>query len=226
MYEQRYRFELVGISPLIMHWDNIDWVDQIEAKRTAIKEKDKKAFKAGDDRCPPETWKGYVYNDGNVVVLPTDNLRSSLLKAAARITLSGKTTYKSLSQSAVLFDGVDVPLLVNGKTIPWATVEKIKGEYREHVAAVQKLGFELFAKRAAVGQSKHIRVRPRFKDWAIAGELTVVDEQVTTSVLERMFTIMGLNIGLCDWRPAAPKSPGPYGRSTATIVSVKVVQVR
>jgi hypothetical protein len=219
-HERLYNFEMVGISPLIMHWDNIEWADLIDARRTELKEQDKKNFKAGDDRTPPETWKGYVYNDGNVVVIPQDSLRSSLLKAGAKITLSGNTSYKELSQSAVVFADMYYPLLVNGKELAWKAIDGIQGTFCEHCAAVRKLGFELFTKRAAVGAKKHVRVRAMFRDWKLCGSLLVTNEQVTEDVLVRMASIMGIRIGLGDWRPGAPKSPGPYGRSTVTVKAV------
>lgn len=220
MYEERYRFELVGITPLILHWDNIEWADQIEEERTRLKEQDKKNFKAGDDRCPPHTWKGCVYNDGEVVCLPTDNIRSALMKAAARITLSGKTSYKALSQSGMMYPEMFLPVLNHGKPIAMKDIEAIEGDFRAQAAQVEKLGFRLFCKRAAVGQAKHVRVRPRLDAWSIAGELLVTDEQLKEETLERMFNILGVYIGLCDWRPGSPKSPGPYGRCETKVTAL------
>ena len=40
------------------------------------------------------------------------------------------------------------------------------------------LGFELFAKGAKIGQSKHIRVRPRFNAWSASGTITVFDDSM------------------------------------------------
>ena len=217
MYEKRYEFVLTGISPLIMHWDNIEWGDQIKEERTRIKEQDKKNFEAGDDRCPPHTWKGYTYNDGQFVAMPADNLRATLCKAAAKITLKDRTTYKSLSQSGVLFDAVFAPMYFNGKQLEWAKVNAIDGTFAEQCRKARELGFRLFPKRAAVGSSKHVRVRPMFEVWGVRGTVTVGDEQVSETTLKRMFEIAGLKVGLCDWRPGAPKSPGPYGRFTSEV---------
>lgn len=220
MYERKYEFHLEGLSPLIMHWDNIEWADQMEAERTEIKEKDKALFKAGDDRCPPHTWKGYTYNDGRHIVLPNDNLRSCLMKAGARIELKGKKTFKELTQCAILFDDLYIAFQVDGRQIEWPKIQAIKGVFAEQAAAVKALGFMLFVKRAAVGQAKHVRVRPRFDKWSAQGTITVLDEQVTADIVSKLWRIAGLYIGACDWRPGSPRSPGPYGRFKTTIKTV------
>lgn len=216
MEQRKYGFTLTGLTPLIMHWDNLEWADQIKAKRTEIKEKDKKNFEAGDDRCPPDTWKGYLYNDGNLVALPTDNLRAALCKAGARITLKRQTTYKALTQSGLLFPDLFLPLSFSGKTITMKTIGGINGTFAEQCAQARAAGFELFAKRASVGQAKHVRVRPRFLKWSCSGEVLVIDDQISEDTLHQLFEIMGLSIGLCDWRPGSPKSPGPYGKCEAS----------
>lgn len=219
MHEQRYLFQLQGISPLIMHWDNIEWADAIDEERTRLKTEKQGDFRAGDDRVPPDTWKGYLYHDGQHVAMPNDNLRACLLKAAARVTLKGKKTFKELSQAAILFDEVFVAMTFDGRQIAIADCTKITGPFKDHAEAVKKLGFRLFVKRARVGQAKHIRVRPMFDKWRIEGSVTVIDDQVTERVLREIWRIAGLHIGCCDWRPGAPQSPGPYGRFSTKLVA-------
>lgn len=219
-YIQQYRFRLVGQSPLLMHWDNIEWADQMEAIRTRIKETDKTNFKAGDDRCPPETWKGYTYNDGKHLVIPNDNLRACMLKASARVTLSGKKTYKELSQCGLLFDELFIPFFDHGKQIEWAAIDAIAGSFRDHTVAVEKLGFRLLVKRAKVGTAKHVRVRALFTEWSAAGTFTVINAQLTEDVVAKIWAIAGVYIGMCDWRPGSPASPGPYGRFVTELEKV------
>ncbi|MFH1603653.1 MAG: hypothetical protein ABIH03_07080 [Pseudomonadota bacterium] len=217
MYEQRYRFTMAGISPLIMHWDNIEWADALGELREQMRKSDKKKSVAGDDRSPPETWKGSLYNDGTRVAVPTDNLRSMLTKAASKIILKKNETYKKLLSAAVVFDDLFCEFTFNGQQLLVAKIDAIAGTFSEHLAAVRQLGFELLVKRARIGNSKHVRVRPMFTDWAVAGELTVVDQQITTDVLREIWLIAGLRIGLCDWRPDSPQSPGPYGKSRVSV---------
>jgi hypothetical protein len=79
----------------------------------------------------------------------------------------------------------------------------------------------LFVKRARIGNAKHVRVRPRFDSWSVSGTLTVLDDSITTDVLERILTHAGAYAGVGDWRPSSPKSPGPFGRFTSTVKEVR-----
>ncbi len=47
---------LTGITPTIMHWDNLDWADQLAAYR--LRPENKKNNVPGDDRSPPFSWIG------------------------------------------------------------------------------------------------------------------------------------------------------------------------
>jgi hypothetical protein len=60
---------------------------------------------------------------------------------------------------------------------------------------------------------KHIRVRPKFRNWALMFTITVWDEQITADVLKNIFQYAGAYKGLCDWRPGG-KTPGSYGMFT------------
>jgi hypothetical protein len=220
MTEKQYRFELEGLSPLIMHADDVEWADAMEAARSAIKSGDKKNFKGGDDRCPPETWKGSLYVDDKAVALPTENLRACLMKAGAKIELKGKLTYKSLTQSAILFDDLYAQLECGGKTITRQIIDSIKGTFAEQADAAKKHGFRLLVKRASIGQAKHVRVRPIFEKWKAAGTFTVVDEQITDELLNTLWGKAGLFVGVGDWRPGASRSPGPYGRFKTTLKAI------
>jgi hypothetical protein len=78
------------------------------------------------------------------------------------------------------------------------------------------MGFELFVKRAKIGTSKHVRVRPRFEQWAATGTITVMDPQLSTDTLQTILTYSGARAGIGDWRPGSP-TPGQFGMFTATI---------
>lgn len=207
-----------------MHWDNIDWADQISLKRTEIKEKDKANFAAGDDRCPPDTWKGCVYNDGEFVALPTDNIRSCFMKAGAKVTLKDRQTFKKAVPSGVIFSDLFVDFLVNGKKIPLTSVEGVKGTFQQQAEAVKALGFSLLVKRAKIGSAKHVRVRPIFKNWSAAGTFNVTDQRITETALKAIVNAAGLYIGIGDWRPDSPQSPGPHGCFTVELEKLGIVE--
>jgi len=80
------------------------------------------------------------------------------------------------------------------------------------------MGFDLFVKRASVGKAKHIRVRPKFSQWTVTGEVMVLKPDITPVILAQLFELAG-KAGLCDWRPAG-KTPGPYGQSDAVVTEI------
>ncbi len=212
---RQYEVTLTGVSPLIMHWDNIEWADKL----TEWRKKNKSKSCAGDDRYPAHTWKGYLYSDGENVAMPHDNLRTCLMKAGAMIGTGKRgATFKRRVPSGVLLDDEFYRLLVNGAELPISAIEKITSEtFADHAEAAKKLGFVLFIKRAAVANSKHVRVRPLFRHWAVTGTVTVIDDTITDDVLKDIFEAAGMYVGIGDWRPGAPKSPGPYGRFEAKL---------
>ena len=127
-------------------------------------------------------------------------------------------TFKAQSQSGIMPRALGWPLLVNGKPIPPAPIKALLGEkdFAVHKEAVEKLGFSLFVKRARIGQSKHVRVRPRFDSWQASGELIVSDEQITEAVLRDILEMAGSYKGLGDWRPSS-KTPGTFGMFRADV---------
>ena len=111
------------------------------------------------------------------------------------------------------------PVMVGDRTIQYAPIKTLieNPDFDAHVAAATACGFELFVKRAKIGAAKHVRVRPRFDEWAISGSITVFDEMITNDVLTNILTFAGTYAGLGDWRPSSPKSPGPFGKFTVAV---------
>jgi hypothetical protein len=216
--------ELIGEMPLLMHADNIEWSDLMDSWKNEPSNKTKS--KAGDDRTPPWRWIGSLNYDNpqsGVVTIPSEYVMRCVMGGAAEVpTGRGRKTFKELSQTGILCSAFHWPLLVKGKPISMDAIEKLRElrTFKEHTEAVQKLGFSLYVKRAKIGESKHIRVRPRFDNWSTSGELTIVDDLITNKVLIDIFDIAGRLKGLGDWRPSAPKRPGPFGTFKAKITSV------
>lgn len=219
---QKVSFELTGITELLMHFDNVAASDVLAAARDAVKRNNKADFSAGDDRCPPETWRTYLYSDGDKVCLPYGNIQSCAIAAGAKLTYNKNTTFKKILPGSVMFDDAFVDFVpANGKTIMLADVNKIAGDFKDHTEAVKKLGFSLDVRRATVGTSKHVRVRPKFaKGWKVRGTISIVDDRVTVKNLSDIFTLAGLYVGLGDWRPDSPKKPGTFGRFEAKVVAI------
>lgn len=215
MFQQKYAFVLTGTTPLLMHNDNLDASDNLKAWIKAPENKGKS--EAGDDRTPAWTWKGCCYTDGTHLTVPEDNVRACLTAGATKVIKRSPETFKKYISSGIMFPAPYLTLLINGKQLPVNKIEAIEGVYREQCQAAKALGFRLLAKRATVGTSKHVRVRPQFDSWSVSGEIIVLDSMFTLDILKTIFAQSGFYVGLCDWRPGAPKKPGPFGKFTAEV---------
>lgn len=219
---RRYQITIAGTQPLLHHADSIEWADEMSAWKD---DKDnKKTSKAGDDRSPAWRWLGALYHDGKQIVIPTGNIMRCLMEGGAMVPVpggkSGKT-FKAQTQSGIMATSVSWPLLIGGETVPVTKILKLNGEkdFAKHKKAAEDHGFSLFLKRARIGAQKHVRVRPKFQQWAVAGQLAVSDDQITTQVLSDILEMAGTYKGLGDWRPGS-KTPGPYGMFKAEVTQI------
>jgi hypothetical protein len=224
----RYQITLTGMTPLIMHQDNLAFSEKIKSWQKDPA--NKKDSIAGDDRSPPWTWLGYLYHDKKVIGIPADNIMTNLREGGTQMKTGrqGKSneTFKKQTQSGVIIDHEQFEVLINGKTIDVAPLDKLIGEidFSKHITAAETAGFELLVKRAKIGQSKHVRVRPLFRNWVATGTLTVIDSELsglTKDVLQKILDLSGAVCGLCDWRPSSPKASGTFGKFTPTLKLIK-----
>ncbi len=218
---QRYNVILTGETPLLMHQDNLQWEEYM--KKWRLDPANKKLSVAGDDRTPAWKWIGYAYIASDKLVIPSDNLMTVLREGGKKVqTGKGMQTFKSQTQSGIVIDQPAWPMTINGNEVPYAPIKELinNPNLDEHHTTVENLGFELFIKRAKIGAAKHVRVRPRFDTWKIQGTLTVLDEIITTPILQSILDIAGNYCGLCDWRPSSPKSPGPFGKFTVELEAI------
>lgn len=230
-----YEVHIIGKTPLLLHNDDIAWADEMDKWKADNSKagQQKEESKAGDDRTPAHRWIGSLYkakvrlsakdkDPTEVVVMPTDNIMRAIMGGAVTVLIPGGKngkTFKAESQSGIIPDAAGWPLLIDSKPIPYAPLAellKVK-DFAKHQERVKQLGFELFLKRAKVGQSKHVRVRPRFDVWAARGVLKVQNDLITDEVLSAFLERAGADKGLGDWRPGAPKAPGSYGMFEATV---------
>jgi len=219
---KRYKIEMTGNSPLIMHKDNIAFGEKV--KLWSKDPANKGISVAGDDRTPPWVWIGYTYHDGKQVGVPSDNLMTMLREGGAKVPKRGKETYKKQTQSGIMLDQEQFPLTIYGQPVLVEPINNLIGnmEFTDHLAVAESLGFELLVKRAVIGRAKHIRVRPMFRQWELNGSLTVLDEEMsglTKEVLEMVFLHAGAACGLGDWRPSSGSS-GTFGRFETRITKI------
>lgn len=217
---EQYRITLNGKTPLLLHADDVEWAD----KMTAWKDdpSNTKESKAGDDRSPPWRWTGCLYHDGTRVSLSSDMIMKCLMQGGAMVPVpgaKGNKTFKSQTQSGLMTHEAFWPLIVaGGKTVLVKDINQLMQEedFSRHKEICRTLGFDLFVKRAAVKANKHIRVRPRFREWHSVGTIIVIDEQITEKVLTDVISYAGRYKGLGDWRPGG-RTPGPHGMFEAEI---------
>ena len=218
---REYLITITGNTPLLMHYDNIEWADFMDDWKNDPA--NKKNSKAGDDRTPPWRWIGCVYHDGEFVGIPQANIMRSLMEGGLMVPVpggKGGKTFKAQTQSGMMsMDQFWRLTTAQGNTISWSDIERMKDiqQFSWHKTEVAKLGFDLMIKRAKIGTSKHIRVRPIFDaGWKLTGRLAVWDDQITEDVLRKIIEYAGQYKGIGDWRPGG-KTPGPYGMYSAEI---------
>lgn len=223
---KRYSIELVGTSPLIMHRDNLGFSEKVRAWQKDPQNKELST--AGDDRSPAWTWIGSLYTDSNFITMSADNIATCIREGGAKVPTGntrGDKTFKKLSQSGIVLDAPEFEFRNNGKQISTAPIRDLIGEtdFFRHMEVAESLGFELLVKRAKIQMSKHVRVRPLFRNWTVSGTITVLDEDMfglTKDVLQMIFDQAGAFVGLGDWRPSSPKSPGFYGKFMANLEEI------
>lgn len=222
MKTRTYNVTLTGESPLLLHRDNIQWGKAM--KKWSLDPNNKKESQAGDDRSPAHRWIGCLYVNSGVLVIDSDNLMTVLREGGSKCPGGrGNKTFKRETQSGIVINEIGWPILVGGKAVPFAPIKALQDErsFDRHCDVVAGLGFSLFVKRARIRHNKHVRVRPRFDQWSVSGTLTVLDDSITDEVLSRILSHAGAFAGVGDWRPSSPKSPGPFGRFSASVELVK-----
>ena len=214
----RYEFELKGLSSLLVHADNVLASDDLMAWRKDPAHKSVSV--AGDDRSPAWSWMTYIYSDTESLCMLADAVMVALRFAGAKMIMRKQESFKAATQSGILMDEEFLPILVKGKPVKCVDVHKLKNlSFSDQLAGVEKLGFRLDVRRAVVGSSKHVRVRPRFDTWSLKGNLDVTEPAITPSVLQQLFDIAGSRSGVGDWRPSA-RASGSHGRFTTTLTQL------
>jgi hypothetical protein len=217
-----YEFEFKGKQPLLMHQDNIAGQELI--KRWQKDPKNKAVSEKGDDRSPAWTWQIYLYTGDGKVVMPSECVMSCIRKAGAMIEIPGGKrgkTFKDATQYGIIPADESFQFFCCGKPLELEPITALweDNDFAKHQDLAKSLGFELFVKRAKIGQSKHIRVRPMFKDWSIKGSFVVTEQAITSPILAEMLMLAGDRVGQGDWRPSS-KTPGPYGTFNVNLSQV------
>lgn len=212
----QYAITLRGLTPLLMHNDNLAFSEKVKAWCNDPQNKENST--AGDDRTPPWTWIGYLYHDGKHIGVNSDNIMTMLREGGAKV-LTGKRqeTYKKHTQSGIMIDQQQFTLFIGENVVAMDDIKPLIGNllFPSHLETAELLGFELLVKRAKINTSKHVRVRPMFRTWELRGSLTVLDTEMsglTKDVLKLILNQAGALCGIGDWRPSSPRSGGTFGK--------------
>lgn len=213
-----YQVSLEGVTPLLMHRDNLEFKAVVDKWQRDPSNRDKSV--PGDDRSPAWSWIGSLYHDGHYIALPTDAVMAACMGAGAEVKAPrGKKTMKAQTQSGMAFMEPFLSFSANGGSeIPVTSFQPLQQQedFDVHLSSARSMGFSLDIRRARVGTSKHVRVRPVFEKWSAVGTLNVWDDALTKDVLDTVFYLAGDKYGLLEWRPSG-RRPGPFGRFRATV---------
>jgi hypothetical protein len=198
-----------------MHADDVEAASTLDEWRKAPGNKNLTV--PGDDRSPGWTWQTYLYRDADgMVAMPADNVMVALRQAGAKMTLKRQTTFKAITQSGLLLTDETLGFANGGKPVACAPFVEARDEkFAVQKKLVEKAGFELLVKRARVGNSKHVRVRPMFRSWSVTGVIQIMAPEISFESLQMLFDLAG-DVGLCDWRPGC-KTPGRFGMFEAEV---------
>jgi len=218
---RRAEFVLTGVTPLLMHADDVDANDILTGWRKDPKNKSQST--PGDDRSPPWTWQTYWYlDDEGCMTIPSDNMLSCLCYAGGKIPLKKQETLKRLVASGIQMPSDFLEFRTNGEKVNVESfVNNRDEEFTAQLKRAKEMGFDLDKRRVTVGTAKHVRIRPKFKNWTLSGELILSSSEFTEDRLKQLFEIAGTAGGLGDWRPSAPKKPGRYGMFEAKVRILK-----
>ena len=183
-----YRVSIRGLSPLVMHNGQLaDPLNQFAKATKAVSSKRKKTD-ADLAQLAEIEWRGGLYVDATGrPVLPSRVLEAMIAKGAAR----SKEGKQALSGMFVETDGV-LTFRGDDKTI-------------DEMAADQ---FYRLTVGVRVGQSRVMRTRPIFHEWALTFDVSASTEVVTdAAAVHRWVSDAGAFLGLGDYRPR-------YGRFT------------
>lgn len=189
--------QIRGIRPIIMH--NGRTADPLDPWTKKLKQVSGKRNKTDEDHAllsDIEFEAGLYWSDDIGVYLPIDNMHRMLLDAAKKIKMGRQAVGMMVDAEygvAIRFEHHD-------------NLEKLKSEPKYR-----------FRKIVSVQNSKVARTRPLIPTgWTMSFRVELDTDLLNVEEFEQIMDIAGHRIGIGDWRPSAPKVPGPFGRFIVT----------
>lgn len=177
------KFTITGKQPLLMHNARLcDPQNQFTQEIKKITSKGSKHITENDRlHCERLEWEGGMYYDEKLgPYIPVDNLLKCLIEGGMKARLGSKF------KAATMIDD-----------------DKVKLEYKgpRDLDAMYKDGNYAMRCPATVNQSKVIRTRPYFPEWAATFIVDFDDQVLNTRQVKDAMTIAGQLVGIGDWRP-------------------------
>ena len=189
----KLNLSLRGIRPIILHnGRTADPLDPWAKKIKSISSKKKKTEEDHEMMSEIEFEAGLYWSDKLGVYMPTDNLQRMFLDACKKIRMGRESI-------GIMIDAeYGCPLIFpNHKNL-----KKLKNDPKARIR-----------KAVGVNGSKVMRTRPLIETgWTLEVPVELAPDLIDKDTFEQIAAIAGHRIGMGDWRPGAPKVPGPFGR--------------
>ena len=180
---QKVKCTIKGVAPLLMHCGRLadpfyEYTQELKKATDANKGRNK--TEDGTLRVAELEYQGGLYFDDKLgPVIPADNLVAMTIEGAPR-------------GSGVLF-----------KAAVYSEEDAFKLDYdgpRTRAALWKDARFRDY-RNATIGQSKVMRMRPKFKQWGCSFALNVNTDIVDIDLVEGAIAKAGLVKGIGDWTP-------------------------
>ncbi len=183
------KLTFTGASPLIMHSERLankrDTLARQISKLAAVRKKTDEHY----DQIARLEWEGGMYFDAKLgPVIPTDNLRATIIGGAKKSKLGSAT-------GSCLLAADDVVAL------------QYKGP-RTH-DELWAAGFK-DERTVVVGQARVMRCRPKFETWSLSFEMLFDPEVIQREQLMTAAEVAGRLVGLCEMRPELGRGFGRF----------------
>lgn len=191
MKEALIEITIRGIAPLIMSNGRMaDPLDPYAKLKKAYTSKTKKTDEDYASLADIEFEAALYWSDEIGVYLPAENLQRMLHDAAKKIKLGRQIVHAVVNEAPpLIFDDHD-------------NLAALKARKDIHFRAI-----------CGVNGKKVVVCRPRIPTgWTSTFTVSLDLVEMDIRQFEQVIEIAGRKIGLGNWRPAAPKVPGRYGR--------------
>ncbi len=179
-----FNVRIVGLSPILFH-------------KYTPKTDPARLVQGSDAVNYADEWKESVYLEKDNVVIPSVNIMACIFNGAKGVR-KGKHFLTRLVYTSFSVEPFKIEVTVAGKTINLKRIEK---EDWIDVTGAKVRGNMVDRARVCLPVG-----------WTLNFTLTNRNEQLTAKDVKALIDNAGEKAGLGDWRPSAPKKPGPYGR--------------